>query len=148
MAPKKLSPAKTFDSAMAYFRVHDFSVQEMPGAAGQMQIRKRNCGAVIARRDDSGVNFVVRPGCVVGGEIATLIDRGYQKFLVTKKMEIAATAARLQELHAFQEEVWEATGRLDYYNLALGTISDLYWYDRLEGREPETQSAAESHQPT
>jgi hypothetical protein len=145
MPPKQKPPAKTFDSALAYFRADGFDVQEMPGVAGRMQIRKYGCGAVLARKSDGDADYIVRPGCLVGGEIATLIDRGYQKFLVTKRATIAATADHLKSLHAFQEEVWEATGKPDYYNLALGTVSDLYLYDRLKGREPETEAISESH---
>lgn len=137
MASRQLPPTKTFDSALKYFRANGFDVQEMPGGAAQMQIRKHGCGAVLSRTADGGVNYAMRPGCLVSGEIATLVDRGYQKFLVTPKLEVAATADHLRALHAFQEEVWEATGRPDYYNLALGTVSDLYLYDRLKGREPE-----------
>lgn len=142
MARTQFSPAKTFESALNYFRANGFDVQEMPGGETQMQIRKHGCGSVLVRRSDGGVNYVVRPGYLVGDEIATLVDRGYQKFLVTVKLQIAATADHLRSLHAFQEEVWEATGRPDYYNLALGTVSDLYLYDRLKGREPEAAEAA------
>ncbi|MGC1784568.1 MAG: hypothetical protein WA708_18740 [Acidobacteriaceae bacterium] len=145
MPPKQKPAAKTFESALTYFRAHGFDVQEMPGVANQIQIRKYGCGAVLARKPDGRVDTVVRPGCLVGGEIATLIDRGYQKFLVTPRLKIAATAAHLKSLHAFQEEVWEATGKPDYYNLALGTISDLYLYDRVKGREPEPETTSESY---
>jgi hypothetical protein len=146
MAQKKLPPAKTFESALKYFRANGFDVLEMPGGASQMQIRKHGCGAVLARKQDGGVSYVVRPGCLVGGEIAALIDRGYQKFLVTPRLQVVATADHLRSLHAFQEEVWEATDRPDYYNLALGTVSDLYLYDRLKGREPAaTEAAPEPH---
>lgn len=145
MRSRQKSPAKTFESALTYFRAHGFDVQEMPGVAGQMQIRKYGCGVVLARKPDGSISYAVRPGCLLGGEIAVLIDRGYQKFLVTSRLQIAATADHLKSLHSFQEEVWEATGRPDYYNLALGTVSDLYLYDRLKGREPEAEPIAESH---
>ena len=84
---------------------------------------------------------MVRPGCLIGGEISTLVDRGYQKFLRTSKLEVAATAAHLHALHAFDEELCEAIGTPDYYNLALGTVSDLYLYDRLKGREAAQSTA-------
>ena len=50
MSTRQNPPSKTFDSALAYFRTHDFDVQDIPGVANQVQIRKNGCGAVLARR--------------------------------------------------------------------------------------------------
>lgn len=110
-----------------------------------MQIRKYGCGAILARTPDGGVAYVAGPGYVIGGEIATLVDRGYQKFLVTNRIQMAATADHLRALHNFQEEISDSVGKPDYYNLSLGTVSDLYLYDRLKGREPEAEATADSH---
>ncbi len=41
---------------------------------------------------DTPVVMLHRPGWVLGGEISRLVDRGYQKFLKTSKLEIPATA--------------------------------------------------------
>lgn len=143
---KKISAAvKTFESAISYFRSHQFDVTDTPGVANQLHVRKYGCAAVLAKTPDDGVAYVTRPGCVIGGEISLLVDRGYQKFLRTSKVEVAATAARLHALHAFNEELYEAIGTPDYYNLALGTVSDLYLYDRLKGREPAPKPAADTH---
>ena len=76
-----------------------------------------------------------RPGWVLGGEIARLVDRGYQKFLKTSKLEIPATADHLRAIHKFSEELKEAMGGLVLYNESLGTTSDRYVYDRMKGRE-------------
>lgn len=141
--PKKATlPAKTFDSALTYFRSHGFDVEQTPGVANQVQVRKYGCGTVLARMSNGGVTYIARPGCLIGGEISTLVDRGYQKFLCTSGLEISATADHLHALHAFKEELSEAIGTPDYYNLALGTVSDLYLYDRLKGREPKAASGA------
>lgn len=145
MSTRQNPPSKTFDSALAYFRSHNFDVQDIPGVANQVQIRKNGCGAVLACKADGGVAYIIRPGRLVGGEIATLVDRGYQKFLRTSRHEVAATAAHLHALHAFDEELFEAVGTPDYYNLALGTVSDLYLYDRLKGREPEGNVPPDAH---
>ena len=113
------------------------------------QIRCKSTKMVVApywlARPNGGVAYIVRPGRLVGGEIATLVDRGYQKFLRTSRHEVAATAAHLRALHAFDEELFEAVGTPDYYNLALGTVSDLYLYDRLKGREPEGNVPPDAH---
>jgi len=41
----------------------------------------------------------------------------------------------LQAIHLFSEELSQLTGAISLYNEALGTTSDLYEYDRLQGRE-------------
>jgi hypothetical protein len=79
--------------------------------------------------------MVVRPGVVIGGEIAQLVDRGFQKFFRTSKAEFPATADRLKTLHQFVEELKEVTGSVTLYNEALGTVSDAYLYDRVKGRD-------------
>jgi hypothetical protein len=78
--------------------------------------------------------IVSRPGWVLGGEISRILDRGYQKFLKTSKLEIPATADHLRSIHQFQREFDEATGEAELYNTALGTTSDVYLYDRVAGR--------------
>ena len=145
MGRKQKLPVQSFDDALAFLRAHSFDVEPVAGVANQMQVRKQGCGAVLTRTADGGVAYVAGPGCLIGGEIAALIDRGYQKFLVTSRIEVAATADRLRALHVFQEEIADAVGRPDYYNLALGTVSDLYLYDRLKGRDPLVKAATESH---
>jgi hypothetical protein len=76
-----------------------------------------------------------------------LADRGYQKFLKTSQFELPATAGQLHAIHAFGEELKQLTGAATLYNEALGTTSDLYLYDRLQGREqPEApQEPANRH---
>jgi hypothetical protein len=145
MSKKTIAPVKTFESALTYFRSHKFDVADQPGVANQVQVRKYNCGAVLAKAPDGGAGYLVRPGFLIGGEISLLVDRGYQKFLRTSKIEVAATAAHLHALHAFGEELCEAIGTPDYYNLALGTISDLYLYDRVKGREAAPEPATDTH---
>jgi hypothetical protein len=50
-------------------------------------------------------------------------------------LEIPATADHLRAIHEFTEELNEATGAPSLYNEALGTTSNVYNYDRVEGRE-------------
>ena len=99
------------------------------------QVRKYGCAAEIAAAPDGSVEVLARPGWLLNGEIARLLDRGYQKFIKTSKLEIPATADRLHALHEFSEELNEAIGATSLYNKALGTTSDVYHYDRIEGRE-------------
>ncbi len=78
---------------------------------------------------------LARPGWLLNGQIARIVDRGYQKFLKTPKLEIPATADHLRAIHEFSEELKEAAGATSLYNESLGTTSDRYVYDRVKGRE-------------
>jgi hypothetical protein len=106
-------------------------------AEGAFRVSKYGCAAEIAPAKDKGegVRLLAKGGWVLNGEISRLLDRGYQKFLKTSKLEIPATADHLRAIHAFNEELKEAAGALSLYNEALGTTSDRYVYDRVKGRE-------------
>ena len=109
-----------------------------PGARatpGSFQIRKYGCAAEISSAKDGGVDLLTRAGWLLNGEIARLVDRGYQKFLKTTHLEIPATADHLRAIHLFSEELKEAAGAMSLYNESLGTTSDRYLYDRVLGRE-------------
>jgi len=79
--------------------------------------------------------------------VARLLDRGYQKFLKTSKYEFPATSAQLEAIHLFSEELSQLTGAISLYNEALGTTSDLYEYDRLQGRDPAEQAPTQPWEP-
>jgi hypothetical protein len=78
---------------------------------------------------------------LVRGEIARLLDRGYQKFIKTSKYELPATSGQLHAIQDFTEELNQVTGALGLYNESLGTTSDVYLYDRVRGREEERPKA-------
>ena len=88
---------------------------------------------------------------LLGGQVARLLDRGYQKFVKAGEFEVPATAGQLEAIHRFSEEVRQLAGAASLYNESLGTNSDLYQYDRLKGRESEPAAprrpwgAAEGH---
>ena len=103
----------------------------MPSA---FQVRKYECAAEIGDSGDGGVVMLARPGYLVGGEISRLLDRGYQKFLRTSRLEIPATAEHLRAIHLFTQELNEATDATSLYNESLGTTSNQYVYDRVKGR--------------
>jgi hypothetical protein len=99
------------------------------------QVRKYGCAAEIAAAPDGSVELLARPGWLLNGEISRLVDRGYQKFLKTIRLEIPASADHLRALHEFTEELKQVTGSMSLYNESLGTTSDVYEYDRVQGRE-------------
>ncbi|HEX4007233.1 MAG TPA: hypothetical protein VHX60_13740 [Acidobacteriaceae bacterium] len=133
--PKK-PRQRTYDQVLSELRGLQFDVQPVAGVANQTRIAKYGSALVLEpARNAAGFRMAVRPGPVIGGEIAQLVDRGFQKFFTTSKTELPATADRLQTLHRFVEELKEVAGSVTFYNEALGTVSDAYLYDRVKGRD-------------
>ena len=141
-------PARlTFDQALQWLRTHGYEVTEFVGTPGAKLVSKSGVGAILVpSRDEQGgpVSFFERPGILVRGEVARLLDRGYQKFIKTQQYELPATASQLHAIHTFSEELTKLIGGESLYNQSLGTTSDVYEYDRLRGREDE---APEAKQP-
>lgn len=135
MAKPKPTKLRTYDEAVSWLRDHGFDLLDAPGVQNRVFLKKNNCSAAIERAENGEVKIFAYPGCLVGTEIAKLVNRGYQQFLKTTKTEIPATAERLKALHEFTEELKEATGLPSLYNESLGTVSEDYLYDRVNGRE-------------
>lgn len=130
---------KTYDEAIGWLRDHGFDLLEAPGTAGRVFVKKYNCSAAIERAGEDGVKIFAYPGCLMSGEIAKLVDHGYQKVLKTSKAEYPATADHLKALHDFTQELVEAVGGISLYNEGLGTVSESYKYDRVLNRDlPES----------
>jgi hypothetical protein len=139
------SPLKTvtrsFSDAVKWLSDHGFQVTQASG--GATQVSKDECVATIEAAKDGSARVAAFPACIVAGEPALLVDRGYQKFFKTSKVEIAATAERLETLHNFSEELKLALGYTSLYNEGLGSVSASYHYDRVVGRDlPEAQRPA------
>ncbi len=138
MAKTKAIP--TFDEVLATLGNEKFDVSPATEgsnrAAGAYRVSKDGCAAEIAPspEKDSPARVLTKGGWVLGGEIARLVDRGYQKFFKTSKLEIPATADQLRALHRFDDQLKEALGSMVLYNQALGTTSDRYDYDRIKGK--------------
>lgn len=126
---------RNYDDAVQWLRDHGFDLVEAPGAANRIFLRKHHCSAAIEKTDDGGVKVFAWPGYLVGSEISKLINKGYQQFLKTTKAELPATEDKLNALHQFTEEFKEALNLPSLYNEALGTVSEKYHYDRVNGRE-------------
>ena len=138
--PRK-SRTQSFQQMLDALRAHSFDVAPWKGVADGQMVSKGGVAAVLvpgktdSRWESGGARLAVTPGVLIQGEIARLLDRGYQKFIQTAKYELPATAEQLRAIHRFEEELNAVTGALGLYNEALGTTSDLYEYDRLRGRE-------------
>ncbi len=98
-----------------------------PLASGKVQVSRGGFAAVLDGRS--------RGGPLIGGEIAALVDAGFQKFFETPSGRRRPTgAAELSALHAFEQDLKEALGLPSLYNESLGTVSARCRYDRLAGR--------------
>ncbi len=102
---KKVDESKTWDEALSWLREHEFDLLEAPGTQSRVFLKKYGCSCAIEKSGADGVKIFAYPGYLVGGEIAKLLNKGYQQFLKTTKTEIAATADHLKALHQFSEEL-------------------------------------------
>jgi hypothetical protein len=127
--PKVLS----FEDHLAKARAAGFNVQ----SSGNGTRIERNGIACIARPGAGDVPLITeRAGVVMGNEIGTLVDGGYQKFFLTPGgKRKPALAEELKATQDFQEDLKEALGLTSLYNESLGTVSNKYLYDRVEGRD-------------
>jgi hypothetical protein len=142
MAVKSRIPS--FEHLQQELRANEFDVTPSDYAPSGVLVARHGIAAVLVPAQEQGAaaRMALPPGVLVRGEIARLVDRGYQKFIKSAQYELPATAAQLHAIHAFTEELKELTGEDCLYNEALGTTSDLYRYDRLQGREAKQPGPA------
>ena len=139
--PRQTIKHLTFDEVVSTLGNERFDVSPATGGAkgvsGARRVSKYGCAAEIAPSDlkEASVKVLTKGGWVLNGEIARIMDKGYQKFLATSKLQVPATADHLRAIHRFDQEFKEAAGALSLYNQAMGTTSDVYVYDRVKGRE-------------
>lgn len=133
MTRKSRNP--NFDQTLDILRAHSFDVEPLARVAGGVLVSKCGAAAVLVPSKTAPAALAESPGALVNGELARLLDRGYQKFIKTSQFELPASAIQLHSIHMFSEELKQLTGAISLYNESLGTTSDLYEYDRLKGRE-------------
>lgn len=147
MRPK--SKPLTFLQTLELLRKSGFEVTPDPGVEGGALVTKHGVGAVlVAAHPSKGSGdpvavLAIHPGLIVRGEVARLLDRGYQKFIKSSQYELPASAHQLQAIHTFSEELKQLTGATSLYNESLGTTSDVYRYDRLKGRGADDPDPAQ-----
>jgi hypothetical protein len=133
----------TFDQIVSDLRSHQFDVRNLSGVANEVLVEKNGVGAILKKSaDGKTASLTANPGFLLGGEISRLLDKGNQKFLKTSKLEVPATADHLRAVHKFSEELRERAGTESLYNESLGTVSDVYLYDRVKGREHAVERAS------
>jgi hypothetical protein len=128
-APKNPTLQERLDT----LRGEGFQVE--PLAGGEVRITRGNVGIVV--KEAAGeVRRAARSGVIMGSEIGSLVDGGYQKFFRTPGgRQKPATADELKAIHDFEEDLKEALGLVSLYNESLGTVSTYYLYDRVQDRD-------------
>jgi len=127
----------TFDDHIAAARSAGFRTESASG--GSIRIERDGVAAVAQPGVDDMPSFPVRAGIVMGQEIGNLTDGGFQKFFTTPSgKRKPALAEELKAIQNFQEDLREALGLTSLYNEAMGTVSNLYLYDRVVGRDAGT----------
>ena len=129
------SRAVTFSNRLDALRSAGFEVT----ANGQCYVVSRSGIAAVVEAGPEGEPRVVqRAGLWLRGQIATLVDGGFQKFFETPDhLRKPALATELRAVHLFQEDLREALGLTSLYNESLGTTSTEYLYDRVEARDTD-----------
>jgi len=135
------TPEQNFDQLLDTLRAHGFEIASWPEKSGSMLVSKNGVAVVLAAGSESAT-VLLQPGILVRGEIASLLDRGFQKFFQTKDFELPAMAEQLHAVHSFSEELKQLAGSISLFNESLGTTSNLYHYDRVKGREVAAPEAA------
>lgn len=124
----------TFDDRLSASRSAGFRTESAGG--GKTRIERDGIACIAEQGEGEMPKFTSCAGVMMGPEIGTLTDGGYQKFFVTPGgKRKPAQAHELKAIQNFQEDLREAMGLVALYNEALGTVSNQYIYDRVEGRD-------------
>lgn len=123
----------TFESRLSNLKPFGFETGR--DASGKTIVKRGGCAANVEDKGDGKVD-IGKAGVFVSGEIAHLVNGGYQMFLRTPSgKELPALAPQLTALHSFEEDLREGLGLTSLYNLSLGTTSDDHLYDRVKDRD-------------
>lgn len=115
----------TFEERLATLKRRGFDVERL--AASRARLRRGACAALVAE------DAILRAGIEIQGEIAALVDGGFQKFLETPAgVRQPALASQLKDLHDFEEDLRAGLGLTSLYNQSLGTTFDRHAYDGLQ----------------
>jgi hypothetical protein len=127
----------TFAERIDLLRKAGFDVETLPD--GRVKVTKHGVAAIVG---DEGKNQpdIEKAGILIGSEIATLLNRGYQMFLETPSgKRCPATAEQLHALHEFEDDVKAALDLVNLYNTSLGTTTPKHMYDRVFERDSGQQ---------
>jgi len=127
----------SFDERVNLLRQAGFGIEKLPD--GRVKITKHGVGALIGDKLRNQPE-IEKAGVLVGTEIATLLNVGYQMLLETPSgRRLPARADQLKALHEFEMDLKAALGLVDLYNTSLGTTSRKHMYDRVFKRDTGDQ---------
>src|SRR5258708_25016989 len=105
---------------------------------GVVRVEKYGCGAEFRKGSDDRFQMTIMPAIMINGQFTRLWDAGYQKFLLTDDgHKLPALATHLENLRKFNEELRTALGVPTFYNEALGSVSQVTVYDRVQARKAD-----------
>ena len=123
----------TAQERLDQLKARGFTVSTLAG--GGFRVTRGAC-AVDLTQTEGNLSIAERAGILLNGDIARLVDGGYQKFFRTASGKTKpALAEDLKALHDFEEDLKEALGQTSLYNESLGTVSTFYLYDRVQDRD-------------
>ena len=123
----------SFQERVDTLQAAGFTVTPQPG--GGVRVSRGVC-AVDLKEANGALQVEDRAGVAMAGEIAVLVDGGFQKFFrAPSGKKKPALADELKALHAFEADLKEKLGLISLYNEGLGTVSTLYQYDRVKDRD-------------
>ena len=123
----------TAQERLDQLKTHGFTVSLVAG--GGLRVTRVTC-AVDLTETEGNLHIAEPAGILLNGEIARLVDAGYQKIFRTASGKTRpALAEDLKALHDFEEDLKEALGQTSLYNESLGTVSTFYLYDRVQDRD-------------
>jgi len=123
----------TAQERLDQLKTYGFTVSQAAG--GGLRVTRGACAVDITPKE-SDLHITERAGILLNGEIARLVDGGYQKFFRSASGKTKpALAEDLRALHDFEEDLKEALGQTSLYNESLGTVSTFYLYDRVQDRD-------------
>ncbi len=126
--------AITFEQRIDALRKAGFTVA--PAEGGRTLVSRDGCAVLLLKGTDDRPRVAERAGIQMAGGIGKLVDAGFQKFFqVPGGPRKPALAPELKVLHNFEDDLREALGMETLYNEALGTVSTLYLYDRVQDRD-------------
>ena len=123
----------SFQERVNTLEAADFTVTAQ--AVGTVRVSRGVC-AVDLKEANGALQVEDRAGMAMAGEIAVLVDGGFQKFFrAPSGKKKPALADELKALHTFEADLKEKLGLKSLYNEGLGTVSTLYQYDRVKDRD-------------
>ena len=125
----------TFEEQLDKLRQQGFQVEQT--SATSARVARGGCAAHIRKPMEGQISVKVEDvGLLIGGQVALLVELGYQKVWQTPDgKRFPALAEHLHAMHDFSEDLRESLGLESLYNESLGTVNERHLYDRVVGRD-------------